>query len=599
MYLCRMEKKVIALIRTSTVQQEVDSQREEVLDMVKADGYSIDEVEIVGGRGASAIKLDEEYLKNLNRVYELINSTPTIEAVYAWSIDRIGRNEVVLFQLKNFLIEKRVQLIIKNPSLKLLEADGTVNAGVELAFSLFATMAKQEMQQKKARFNRAKKRNAEAGKSNGGAKNTPFGYSKDANGYFVINEEEAEVVRLLFELHNSGKYSLNKLALELNERGYSHRGKKFTNFFLRMFIKSTVVVGYSDVYRKETNWKVRRIYPQIISKEQYDLAQQVLRQNQVATYKGTKHYYFGAKLLYCEECGHYYANDGNQYRCKLNSQKNPKQQQGLPFCNNNKTITLPVLDGILWSMTKEKHLNFLMKEKDITAGKNKKQIRINLQKIASYGKIIAKADDKRAKVIDDFYSDRITEKERERYLTKFANDKREAENAIAALNNENQALQRQLDSLTELSYKSIQKLTASVAFIDNEKEMYELVHTYIKKATLQRTTINEKYCMIITVYFYDGSVDVVYYFSKNRKHAFYKRIATDARTKGAFIDGEGITYYPYFPDRINRDENGKVILPDTSSIAITDKAAADIVKQEILRYYKEELGIDRTETSKE
>lgn len=36
MYLCRMEKKVIALIRTSTVQQEVDSQKEEVLDMVKA-----------------------------------------------------------------------------------------------------------------------------------------------------------------------------------------------------------------------------------------------------------------------------------------------------------------------------------------------------------------------------------------------------------------------------------------------------------------------------------------------------------------------------------------------------------------------------------
>lgn len=69
---------------------------------------------------------------------------------------------------------------------------------------------------------------------------------KDANGYFVINEEEAEVVRLMFELHNSGKYSLNKLALELNERGYSHRGKKFTNYFLRMFIKNTVVVGYSE-----------------------------------------------------------------------------------------------------------------------------------------------------------------------------------------------------------------------------------------------------------------------------------------------------------------------------------------------------------------
>ena len=78
----------------------------------------------------------------------------------------------------------------------------------------------------------------------------------------------------------------------------------------------------------------------------------------------------------------------------------------------------------------------------------------------------------------------------------------------------------------------------------------------------------------------------------------YKRVTTGVRTKGAFIDEEGITYYPYFPDRINRDENGKVILPDTSSIAITDKVAADIVKQEILRYNKEELHIDRTKESK-
>ena len=590
MYFCIMEKKVIALIRTSTVQQEVDSQKEEVLDMVKADGYSIDEVEIVGGRGASAIKLDEEYLKNLNRVYELINSTPTIKAVYAWSIDRIGRNEVVLFQLKNFLIEKSVQLIVKNPSLRLLEADGSVNTGVELAFSLFATMAKQEMQQKRARFNRAKKRNAEAGRANGGSKNIPFGYSKDEKGYFVINEEEADIVRLLFELHNSGKYSLNKLALELNERGYLHRGKKFTNFFLRMFIKSTVVVGYSDVYKEETNWSVRRIYPQIISKEQHDLAQQVLRKNQMATYKGTKHYYFGAKLLYCEECNHYYATDGKQYRSKLHSTKITKQQQGLPFCENNKTITVAVLDGVLWSIAREKHLNFLLKEKDITAGRNQKQIKINLQKITSYERIIAKSDVKRAKVIDDFYSDRITEKERERYLTKFTKDKSEAENAIANLNNENQALQRQLDSLAELSYNSIQKLTASLAVMNNEKEMYELVHTYIKKAILQRSIIDGKYCMIITIYFYDGAFDTIYFFSKNRKHALYKKEKTDISKKYIFTDIDGNTYYPYFSDKIKRDKDGKVILPEISSIQITDGTASDIFIQELLKQSEEMIA---------
>lgn len=238
----------------------------------------------------------------------------------------------------------------------------------------------------------------------------------------------------------------------------------------------------------------------------------------------------------------------------------------------------------------EKHLNFLLKEKDITAGRNQKQIKINLQKITSYEKIIAKSDEKRAKVIDDFYSDRITEKERERYLTKFTKDKSEAENAIANLNNENQALQRQLDSLAELSYNSIQKLTASLAVMNNEKEMYELVHTYIKKAILQRSIIDGKYCMIITIYFYDGAFDTIYFFSKNRKHALYKKEKTDIVKKYIFTDIDGNTYYPYFSDRIERDKDGKVILPQISSIQITDETASDIFIQELLKQSEEMIA---------
>lgn len=150
-----MEKKVIALIRTSTIQQEIDSQREEVLSLILSDGYSMDEIEVVGEKGASAIKMDEAYLKNINRVYELIEQQP-IKAVYAWAIDRIGRNRTMLNDFRETLIGKHIQLIIKNPELRLLNPDGSENSGIGLAFSLFAEMAVQEMQQKKARFARAK-----------------------------------------------------------------------------------------------------------------------------------------------------------------------------------------------------------------------------------------------------------------------------------------------------------------------------------------------------------------------------------------------------------------------------------------------------------
>lgn len=583
-----MKKKVIALIRTSTIQQEIDSQREEVLAEILANGYSMDDIEVVGEKGASAIKMDEAYQQNMNRVYELIESEP-IEAVYAWAIDRIGRNRTMLNQFRETLVSKGVQLYIKNPQLYLLNPDGSENGGMGLAFSLFAEMAVQEMAQKKARFTRAKKRNAEAGKANGGARNIPFGYAKDANGYFIIDEEEAAVVRLIFELHNSGKYSLNKLALELNERGYSHRGKKFTNFFLRMYMKSTVAVGYSEVSNEKTGWNVVRNYPQIISKEIWEKAQQVLRSNQSDAYKGTKHYYLGAKLLVCDSCKHHFSTGGFQYRCKKNHHKITLQQQGLESCDNNTTIITAVFDGMLWTLTREKHLNFLLKEKDVTEGRNKKQIEINLQKIAQYRAILAKADERRAKVIDDYYSDRITEAERERYLAKFTKDKTEAENAVSNLENENIALQRQLDTLAELSYTSIMKLTASLYKMDNEKEMYELVHQYIKYATINRTIIDGKGCSILTFYFYDGTSETLYYFSKNRKHAIYKRGKMDKRLRYAFTDSEGNSYIPYEADRLDRDKEGKIIKPEISSVQITDETAKQTMLEELLRQREERM----------
>ena len=48
--------------------------------MAIADGYSIEEIEVVGRAGASAIKVDEAYQENMNRVYELIDTIPTKES---------------------------------------------------------------------------------------------------------------------------------------------------------------------------------------------------------------------------------------------------------------------------------------------------------------------------------------------------------------------------------------------------------------------------------------------------------------------------------------------------------------------------------------
>lgn len=222
--------KVILLVRVSTIKQEIEAQKRELQELAIADGWKQRDLIIIEGVGASAIKLNDIYLQEMEQLYKTIEENE-IGAVYAWEISRIGRNEEILMKFKNFLIDHNVQLVVKNPSLRLLNADGSVNKGVELAFSLFATMSKQEMEIKQERFRRAKERNKAEGKYNGGR--IKLGYKLDKNKYFIIDEEKAQVVRNVFEWFVNDGLSQKKIHEILLDMGifqgkdlFSSRGKR-------------------------------------------------------------------------------------------------------------------------------------------------------------------------------------------------------------------------------------------------------------------------------------------------------------------------------------------------------------------------------------
>ena len=192
--------KALAILRVSTTTQTIDEQKEELVSFLKEQGY--DEIIPIEAVGASAIKMDDKYLELCDKVKSTILDDKEIKAAGVWELSRLGRNEIILFQFKEFFIQHGIQFICKQPYMKLLEEDGSVNAGMELAFSLFATMSRQEMQEKKARFKRAKKGMAQRGEYIGGHV-VPYGYTVVGR-ELKINEDEAEVIRLAFELYSKG-----------------------------------------------------------------------------------------------------------------------------------------------------------------------------------------------------------------------------------------------------------------------------------------------------------------------------------------------------------------------------------------------------------
>lgn len=457
---------VIALIRTSTSRQEIETQKEEVLSMIHEDHVPENDIVIVGTQGASAIKLDEEYLKNIEEVFSLVDKG-NISTVYAWAIDRIGRNEEVLMRFKNYMIDHKVQVVIKTPSMRLLNSDGTVNAGMELAFSLFSTMAKQEMEQKKARFKRARNRNKEMGRYNGG--NIPTGYTVDENNIFVIDEESAKIVREIFSLMATGKYSCRTLGNELNARGYRvpATNSLFTFTSVRYILINKCYIGESDVIKT----------PAIVTHELFYKALSVLKSNNINIPKETKHHYFGVKLLKCKECGSNYVRSCDIYCCLKH-----KIHQG---CSNGDAVSLSILDGILWDITRKELVYFVENNDDDDIKNIEEQISVINMKIPVLEKKIADYNNELDKIIDMSVSLPVDKIQRliNNLKVKNENENKELNN----LYNERERLHDLLKSNSKfkklfLSYNSVHDIELK----GDEKLMSDLVHRFIVSVTLDK-----------------------------------------------------------------------------------------------------------------
>lgn len=466
--------KAICLIRTSTDRQRIEEQRAEVLQMAYADGYTDEDIEIIGKCGASAIKLDDAYMENLNLLYDRIKSGD-VAVVYAWAIDRIGRDEVVLMQLKNTLIRHKIQLVIKNPSLTLLNSDGSVNSGVEIAFSLFATMAKQEMEQKKKRFHRGKKQNAEAGKFNGGT--VPYGYDVDERGFYTLHPTDADNVRLAFELMATDKFTVATLTNELRSRGVMFNGRLITYQFVASMLTNTAYKGLRNKYAFD------KVYPRIVSDELFQAVQRVKADNNSTKGKATKHYNLAALLIKCPDCGRSYISHGGKYVCSGHNSPSIRVVMGQNKCSNNIIIRQRHLDGVLWAIAQQLHSE--KSEWSFADLKEETYRKIDVIKVK-----MDAADERKKEIaeryerIEDVYmSGRMT---KERYNRQIANVKADEDQ----LNNEMEQYAWEIRRLSHILFSGETPQAEDISGAD-EKKRYEIVHDFIIGVALDRYTTEE------------------------------------------------------------------------------------------------------------
>ena len=449
-------EKIIVMVRTSTDVQSITDQHNEMEAFVLSKGWKKEQIIWIEEQGASAAKVDNTYRAMIDRVKAEIEADSSIKCFAVWHLNRLARTEEVWVEVKSFFVSHGVQVLVKNPELRLLTEDGKVDPGMELAAGLLAILAVQDQLERKEKFKRAKMAMAKAGKYIGGNVRK-YGY-KIVDGFFVEDEQEGGIVRLVFNLYSTGSYSAYTLSKELQERG------------IRIDDRKIVRILASDAYIGEEVGQYGLKYPQIISKETWDRCESIRAKNKLMTRDG-KRLTLCSKLVKCPACGATCTPNTRHYVCSKHMHHGP--------CSNGFALKIEVVDDVVWRTAFLCHMDYLLDLDGKKKKEYKKELKVVKEKLKEVSRKIADFGLKKDRIIESYLDGLIDKKNRDLRLLKLSYEVRDHTDRESVLKARKIALERMLEDHGE---DAVSEVMDAVQIMDSENK-FKVIHQHIEKIT--------------------------------------------------------------------------------------------------------------------
>jgi len=221
------------------------------------------------------------------------------DLVLTKEVSRFARNTIDSLTYTRELLRAGVGVFFQNDNICTIDTDS------ELRLTIMSSIAADEVRKLSERVRWGQKRAIESGNVMGNSR--IFGYDKK-NCRLVINESEAEMVRLIFEEYATGKYSVRKIEDILFSKGYRGRSgtrihhntisgiiqnPKYKGFYCGNKVKVIDYRTKEQRFLPEEDWVMYKdetgeVVPAIVSEELWDKCNEIFRARS-ATVKSREH----------------------------------------------------------------------------------------------------------------------------------------------------------------------------------------------------------------------------------------------------------------------------------------------------------------------
>lgn len=284
-----------------------------------------------------------------------------ITTVIVYDPDRLSRNLT-----NQLLLSDDIEKV--NAQLMFVTGDYDASPEGRLFFSMKGAISAYEKAKIRERTARGRKAKAKSGKIV--MNNKPYGFDWDErNSTYIINEEEAKVVHLIYDLCIDRSWGAPKIAEEIYERGIRNReGKQFNHVHIYRIMNKELYCGTaysSQVSTKKIGQyktKVTNVpkedwipisIPAIETKERWQQVQKVMEQNGRMSKRNAKQEYLMRGIIKCGICGmgmvankiKATGNIHHYYRCVTKS--SPQYRLNADKCPN-RYIPVTTLEESVW-----------------------------------------------------------------------------------------------------------------------------------------------------------------------------------------------------------------------------------------------------------